>query len=191
MIVNGQVDSHETLANGVVVQVSGELSNNGEPMRRFMQTFVLAPQSPKKYYVHNDIFRYQDEVFDDADNSTSSGNNVTAVTSDNNTTAEQIREIKEMNNAAVIEAGNNKMEAADRQHTNGSGNVYEDNNEPMNVEEGGASDCVITSPVQVSAPPPVVEQVRFENLVALLLLLLLLLLTVEVSRTGNGSGSRG
>ena len=54
-----QVDSHETLANGVVVQVSGELSNNGEPMRRFMQTFVLAPQSPKKYYVHNDIFRYQ------------------------------------------------------------------------------------------------------------------------------------
>ena len=24
-----------------------------------MQTFVLAPQSPKKYYVINDIFRYQ------------------------------------------------------------------------------------------------------------------------------------
>jgi Nuclear transport factor 2 (NTF2) domain len=39
--------------------VSGELSNNGQPLRRFMQTFVLAPQSPKKYYVHNDIFRYQ------------------------------------------------------------------------------------------------------------------------------------
>ena len=167
MIVNGQVDSHETLANGVVVQVSGELSNNGEPMRRFMQTFVLAPQSPKKYYVHNDIFRYQDEVFDDADNSTSGATNNVTATSDNNTTAEQIREIKEMNNAAVIEAGNNKMvsDVADRQHTNGSGNVYEDNNtsniapEPMNVEEGGASDCVITSPVQVSAPPPVVEQV--------------------------------
>ncbi|XP_014677845.1 PREDICTED: ras GTPase-activating protein-binding protein 2-like, partial [Priapulus caudatus] len=47
------------------VQVTGELSNNGQPMRRFMQTFVLAPQSPKKYYVHNDIFRYQDEVFND------------------------------------------------------------------------------------------------------------------------------
>ena len=28
-------------------------------MRRFTQTFVLAAQSPKKYYVHNDIFRYQ------------------------------------------------------------------------------------------------------------------------------------
>jgi Ras GTPase-activating protein-binding protein 1 len=54
-----QVDAHNTLGNGVVVQVSGELSNNGQAMRRFMQTFVLAPQSPKKYYVHNDIFRYQ------------------------------------------------------------------------------------------------------------------------------------
>ena len=32
-----------------------------------MQTFVLAPQSPKKYYVHNDIFRYEDEVFGDSE----------------------------------------------------------------------------------------------------------------------------
>lgn len=59
------VDSQATLGDGVVVQVTGELSNNGEPMRRFMQTFVLALQSPKKYYVHNDILRYQDEVFPD------------------------------------------------------------------------------------------------------------------------------
>lgn len=28
-------------------------------MRRFTQTFVLGAQSPKQYYVHNDIFRYQ------------------------------------------------------------------------------------------------------------------------------------
>ncbi|KAL1506533.1 hypothetical protein ABEB36_005876 [Hypothenemus hampei] len=34
-------------------------------MRRFTQTFVLASQSPKKYYVHNDIFRYQDEIITD------------------------------------------------------------------------------------------------------------------------------
>lgn len=60
-----QVDAHATLASGVVVQVLGELSNNHQPMRRFMQTFVLAPQTPKKYYVYNDIFRYQDEVFND------------------------------------------------------------------------------------------------------------------------------
>ena len=30
-------------------------------MRAFVQTFVLAPESPKKYYVHNDMFRYQDD----------------------------------------------------------------------------------------------------------------------------------
>jgi Ras GTPase-activating protein-binding protein 1 len=60
-----QVDSHPTIGEGVVVQVTGELSNNGDPMRRFMQTFVLAPRQPKKYYVQNDIFRYQDEVFDE------------------------------------------------------------------------------------------------------------------------------
>jgi len=52
----------------VVIQVTGELSNNGQPMRRFMQTFVLAPQTPKRYYVRNDIFHYQDEVFCDDEN---------------------------------------------------------------------------------------------------------------------------
>lgn len=84
-----QVDSQATLGNGLVVQVSlpsnkillfsknqtynfyfsfqvsGELSNDGEPMRRFTQTFVLGTQSPKKYYVHNDIFRYQDTLLSD------------------------------------------------------------------------------------------------------------------------------
>lgn len=38
------VDAHATLTEGVVVQVMGELSNNMQPMRRFMQTFVLAPE---------------------------------------------------------------------------------------------------------------------------------------------------
>ncbi|XP_014251883.1 ras GTPase-activating protein-binding protein 1 [Cimex lectularius] len=60
-----QVDSQATLGDGVVVQVSGEISNDGLPMRRFNQTFVLAPQTPKKYYVHNDIFRYQDMLTDE------------------------------------------------------------------------------------------------------------------------------
>lgn len=68
-----QVDSQATLGNGVVVQVTGELSNAGQPMRRFTQTFVLAAQSPKKYYVHNDIFRYQDEVFTDEECEAESG----------------------------------------------------------------------------------------------------------------------
>lgn len=62
-----QVDSLETVNKSVVVQVIGELSNNGQPMRRFFQTFILAPRSPTHYYVRNDIFRYQDEVFFDDD----------------------------------------------------------------------------------------------------------------------------
>ena len=38
------VDSHPTIGGGVVIQVSGELSNSGMAMRKFMQTFVLAQQ---------------------------------------------------------------------------------------------------------------------------------------------------
>ncbi|UYV68078.1 G3BP2 [Cordylochernes scorpioides] len=69
-----QVDSHQTLENAVVVQVTGELSNNGKPMRRFVQTFVLVPQSPKKFYVRNDIFRYQDDGYNDEDTPESQSN---------------------------------------------------------------------------------------------------------------------
>ncbi|XDV46740.1 hypothetical protein PO909_014566 [Leuciscus waleckii] len=58
------------LAPEVCVCVSeGELSNRGRPMRRFMQTFVLAPEGSavNKFYVHNDIFRYEEEVFGDSE----------------------------------------------------------------------------------------------------------------------------
>uniref|UniRef100_A0A3B3STX5 G3BP stress granule assembly factor 2 n=1 Tax=Paramormyrops kingsleyae TaxID=1676925 RepID=A0A3B3STX5_9TELE len=63
------VDAHATLSDGVVVQVMGELSNGGQPMRKFMQTFLLAPEGSvaNKFYVHNDIFRYEDEVFGDSE----------------------------------------------------------------------------------------------------------------------------
>ncbi|KAA0722294.1 Ras GTPase-activating protein-binding protein 2 [Triplophysa tibetana] len=63
------VDAHASLNDGVVVQVMGELSNNGQPMRKFLQTFVLAPEGSvaNKFYVHNDIFRYEDEVFGDSE----------------------------------------------------------------------------------------------------------------------------
>ncbi|TKC44252.1 hypothetical protein EI555_016611 [Monodon monoceros] len=39
------VDAHATLNDGVVVQVMGLLSNNNQALRRFMQTFVLAPEN--------------------------------------------------------------------------------------------------------------------------------------------------
>ncbi|KAG3271946.1 G3BP1-like [Ictidomys tridecemlineatus] len=59
------VDAHATPNDGVVVQVMGLLSNNNQALRRFMQTFFLAPEGSvaNKFCVHNDIFRYQDEVF--------------------------------------------------------------------------------------------------------------------------------
>lgn len=127
-----QVDSHETLANGVVVQVSGELSNNGEPMRRFMQTFVLAPQSPKKYYVHNDIFRYQDEVFNDGEDTLGA----------NTSTEDQIGELKEIAQEAisapikpVTEPKVEPVSIPAPQHTNGSNSFEVEAGAAMEVEE--------------------------------------------------------
>merc|ERR1711953_272500 len=66
-----QLDAFLTIGNGICIQVAGEISNNQEPLRRFMQTFVLGPQERDgaepgtSFYVHNDIFRYQDDIFDD------------------------------------------------------------------------------------------------------------------------------
>jgi hypothetical protein len=73
-----QVDCHSTVGSSVVVQVCGEISTNSitdsqiQPiMKRFVQTFVLTPadNSKQKYYVHNDIFRYQDSPTIDRSNS--------------------------------------------------------------------------------------------------------------------------
>lgn len=89
-----QVDSQSTLGNGVVVQVTGELSNDGQPMRRFTQTFVLAAQSPKKYYVHNDIFRYQDFITDDEGDGESRSDN------------DDEQDTMQDTNAAVVETNN-------------------------------------------------------------------------------------
>ncbi|XP_054988193.1 ras GTPase-activating protein-binding protein 1-like [Sorex araneus] len=63
------VDAQATLSEGVMVQVLGLLSNNNQEGRRFLQTFVLAPQGSAEgqFYVHNDILRYLDEVFDGFD----------------------------------------------------------------------------------------------------------------------------
>lgn len=53
------VDSQASFDN-ILVSVIGEISNNSEPSRKFVQTFVLAEQ-PNGYYVLNDIFRYMVE----------------------------------------------------------------------------------------------------------------------------------
>jgi len=68
-----QIDSMFSEADCVLVQACGELSNDGGPMRRFMQSFLLKPKGEKSYCVMNSIFRYQDEVFgDDVDDAASS-----------------------------------------------------------------------------------------------------------------------
>ncbi|KAI8901460.1 hypothetical protein BC833DRAFT_562476 [Globomyces pollinis-pini] len=59
------VDSQNSMNGGVIVQVLGELSNNGEACHKFCQTFFLAEQ-PEGYFVLNDIFRYLKEDIDNA-----------------------------------------------------------------------------------------------------------------------------
>jgi hypothetical protein len=82
------VDAQATLGDGVVVQVFGELSNDGHQMRRFTQTFVLACQSPKKYYVHNDIFRYHDIYNEEDEQREDHESNESSGTTPNNTSSE-------------------------------------------------------------------------------------------------------
>lgn len=57
------VDSQGSDAN-IVIQVIGEISNQGQPHKRFVQTFVLAEQT-NGYFVLNDIFRYLAEETED------------------------------------------------------------------------------------------------------------------------------
>ncbi|KAF2438682.1 NTF2-like protein, partial [Karstenula rhodostoma CBS 690.94] len=57
------VDSQGSDAN-IVIQVIGEISNKGQPHKRFAQTFVLAEQT-NGYFVLNDIFRYLAEEPED------------------------------------------------------------------------------------------------------------------------------
>lgn len=63
------VDTLETLNDfngndGLMIQVSGEISYNGDALRPFSQSFVLVAKSPFQYFVVNDIFRFTDTTFD-------------------------------------------------------------------------------------------------------------------------------
>ncbi|KAL5118366.1 hypothetical protein ACEQ8H_003715 [Pleosporales sp. CAS-2024a] len=57
------VDTQGSDSN-IVIQVIGEISNQGQPHKRFAQTFVLAEQT-NGYFVLNDIFRYLAEEPDE------------------------------------------------------------------------------------------------------------------------------
>ncbi|CAF1267709.1 unnamed protein product [Rotaria sordida] len=92
-----QVDCHSTVGSSVVVQVCGKISSssivdNQTPiMKRFVQTFVLVPtvNAKQKYYVHNDIFRYQDDAIwsSTTDNNNTEISITTTTTTDNNEVA--------------------------------------------------------------------------------------------------------
>ena len=87
-----QVDCHSTVASSIVIQVCGEISSipiavdsQTQPiMKRFVQTFVLTPadNSKQKYYVHNDIFRYQDSPTSFLTNDNNTKTSTTTVNND-------------------------------------------------------------------------------------------------------------
>lgn len=54
------VDAQSSANGGIIIQVIGELSNHGDPWKKFVQTFFLAEQ-PNGYFVLNDIFRFLKE----------------------------------------------------------------------------------------------------------------------------------
>lgn len=58
------VDTVETLHDGLIIQVNGEISYNEQPLRPFSQTIILVRTSPFQFYVQNDIFRFCDMDFD-------------------------------------------------------------------------------------------------------------------------------
>ncbi|PSR70571.1 hypothetical protein PHLCEN_2v13542 [Hermanssonia centrifuga] len=66
------VDAQSSANGGIIIQVIGEMSNQGDPWRKFVQTFFLAEQ-PNGYFVLNDIFRFlkeetvEDEPIDDSE----------------------------------------------------------------------------------------------------------------------------
>lgn len=54
------MDTQASANNGIIIQVIGEMSNHGDPWRKFVQTFFLAEQ-PNGYFVLNDMFRFLKE----------------------------------------------------------------------------------------------------------------------------------
>jgi hypothetical protein len=65
------VDAQSSANGGIILQVIGEMSNRGEPWRKFVQTFFLAEQ-PNGYFVLNDIFRFLKEEAPEGDETSES-----------------------------------------------------------------------------------------------------------------------
>jgi hypothetical protein len=139
------VDAQATLGDGVVVQVFGELSNDGHQMRRFTQTFVLACQSPKKYYVHNDIFRYHDIYCEEEDQQREEHEGDSAANSTDGST----------------NAGPNMMVPQNVFYAAPPANVIAVNANPALVPTGYPAAAPV---VATSVPPPVVNGIMHEEM---------------------------
>lgn len=72
------VDAQASANGGIIIQVIGEMSNRGEPWRKFAQTFFLAEQ-PNGYFVLNDIFRFLKEESVDAEDEENEQPNATVI----------------------------------------------------------------------------------------------------------------
>lgn len=136
--------------------MTGDLSNNSQPLRRFLQTFVLTPQSPNKYYVRNDIFRYQDEICIDE-------NEEPIDKTDTETKLEQSTAIESMQNT------NNDLVLPEKEYgvypangdDNETPNVAEEN-VPNEEEENSVREDV-TSEANVEIPEMNEAKNRFEE----------------------------
>lgn len=60
------VDTIKTIEDGLIVQLIGDISFNNSHFRSFSQTFFLVQSTPFKYFVQNDIFRFNECVEDSA-----------------------------------------------------------------------------------------------------------------------------
>lgn len=153
-----QVDSQATVGNAVVVQVTGELSNNGAPMRRFMQTFVLNPQSPKKYYVHNDIFRYQDEVFSEGEEEMEVAQQIDQQQTDSEEEQQPLQHEVNDPNKEYYDSVDNEHQPY---HSNGNEEQEEQYEEV--VEDKVNEDEVVNGDEQVRAGPELSEEENFKT----------------------------
>lgn len=67
-VILSSVDCMESMAGGILIQVLGELSNDGAAAQKFTQTFFLASVPPSGYFVLNNIFRFlKDDIDSDYD----------------------------------------------------------------------------------------------------------------------------
>jgi Nuclear transport factor 2 (NTF2) domain len=67
-VILSSVDCMESTAGGILIQVLGELSNDGAASQKFAQTFFLASVPPSGYFVLNNIFRFlKDDLDSDYD----------------------------------------------------------------------------------------------------------------------------